>query len=73
MENGITCPACKATGLNVCDYDSMMVLRDDTAMFTLTCPSCGTVVSSLQRIPAQLRDEVQFAALEVGAGMGREL
>ena len=29
-------------------------------------------MSSMQRIPAELLDEVRFAAIEVGAGMGRE-
>ena len=39
---------------------------------TITCPACGAKVSSMQTIPSQLRDEVRFAAIEVGAGMGRE-
>ena len=64
--------ACGASDLDVCCYDSMMVVRADLAMFTLRCPSCGAKVSSMQAIPSQLRDEVRFAAIEVGAGMGRE-
>ena len=35
------------------------------------CPSCGARVSNLHGIPDDMRDEVQFAAIEVGAGMGR--
>ena len=72
MSQTITCPACGASDLDVCCYDSMMVVRADLAMFTLRCPSCGAKVSSMQTIPSQLRDEVRFAAIEVGAGLGRE-
>lgn len=72
MAQTVSCPACGAADLDVCQYNSMMVLRADTAMFSLTCPVCGAKVSSLQPIPLQLREEVRFAALEVDAGMGRE-
>lgn len=72
MSQGVTCPACGATGLDVCRYKAMMVLRADLALFTLKCPHCKAVVSTMQPIPSQLCDEVRFAALEVGAGMGRE-
>lgn len=65
----VVCPACGARDLDVCRYDTMLVVRHDLALFTLTCPKCGTKVSSLQRIPLQLREEVRFAAIEVGAGM----
>ncbi|MCI8469548.1 MAG: UDP-N-acetylmuramoylalanyl-D-glutamate--2,6-diaminopimelate ligase [Eggerthellaceae bacterium] len=71
MTQDITCPACAGTSLDVTSYDSMMVLRPDLAFFSLTCPRCGAKVSSLQPIPAALREEVRFAAIEVGAGMGR--
>lgn len=67
----VTCPGCGKTDLDVCDYESMMVVRADLAMFTLRCPSCGAQVSSMQPIPLQLREEVRYAAIEVGAGMGR--
>ncbi|EGC88713.1 hypothetical protein HMPREF9404_4172 [Eggerthella sp. HGA1] len=50
----------------------MMVVRADLAMFTLRCPHCKATVSSMQPIPPQLYEEVRFAALEVGAGMGLE-
>lgn len=72
MARPMTCPACGATDLDVCRYDSMMVLRSDVAMFTVTCPRCGASVSSVQTIPLALREEVRFAAIEVGAGMGRD-
>ena len=72
MGKGLTCPACKAADIDVCHYDSMMVLRKDLALFSVRCPHCGAVVTGVQGIPRQLREEVRFAALEVGAGMGRE-
>jgi len=68
----LTCPACGAENLDVRQYDSMMVLRKDTALFTLSCPKCSTKVSSVQSIPQELAEEVVFAADELGAGMGRD-
>lgn len=73
MKNHIQCPACGATDLDVCDYDSMIVIGGDLAMFSVTCPHCAAKVSSVQPIPLQLREEVRYAAIEVGAGMGRPL
>ncbi len=49
-----------------------MVVRADLALFTVRCPHCDAAVSSIQPIPLQLREEVRFAAIEVGAGMGRD-
>ena len=72
MSQGVSCPACGSEKLDVRRYDAMMVVRADLALFTLRCPRCGAVVASMQRIPAELLDEVRFAAIEVGAGMGRE-
>lgn len=48
MSKGVTCPACGAVGLDVCRYESMMVVRADLAMFTLRCPHCKATVSSMQ-------------------------
>lgn len=64
----LACPTCGAAPLDVCRYDSMMVVREDLALFSLTCPSCGAKISTLHGIPAALRDEVRFAAIEIGAG-----
>ena len=72
MKRSFCCPSCGAADLDVCAYDTMMVLRSDIALFTLRCPSCGARLSSVQPIPLALREEVRFAAIEVGAGMGRE-
>lgn len=67
----VKCPACGSRSLDVKCYRSLMVLSPKRALFTLRCPSCGTVVSTLQPIPAELREEIRFAAIEVGAGMGQ--
>ena len=70
-QTAVACPACGCT-LDVRSYDSMMVVRRDLALFRIECPKCGTNVSTLQSIPDGLREEVRFAAIEVGAGMGAE-
>lgn len=70
MRSSVTCPACGAADLDVQSYDSMMVLRPDMALFSLTCPHCATRISAMQPIPPSLREEVLFAAIELGAGMG---
>lgn len=66
----LACPACGARELDVRSFDSMMVLSADLALFALTCPRCGTAFSAMQPIPSSLRDEVDFAAIRIGAGMG---
>ena len=71
MKPQIKCPRCASSELCLTDYESMIVITLDYAMFTLRCPQCGARVSSVSEIPDQMRDEVQFAAIEVGAGMGR--
>ena len=61
---------CGADDLDVRAYDSLMALRADLALFTLTCPHCAARISALLTIPPELREEVVFAAIELGAGMG---
>lgn len=56
--------------MDVRAYESMMVLRPDLALFTLLCPHCAARISAIHSIPPALREEVQFAAIELGAGMG---
>lgn len=68
----VKCPSCGTTDFNLRQYESMMVLSSQLALFALRCPRCGTVVSSVCSIPAELREDVALAALEVDAGMGRE-
>lgn len=66
----VTCPACGADDVGVRSYESLMALRSDLALFTLTCPHCAARISALLTIPPELREEVVFAAIELGAGMG---
>jgi uncharacterized Zn finger protein len=68
----VKCPSCGTTDFDLLQYESMMVLSSQLALFTLRCPRCGTVVSSVCAIPDALREDIALAALEVGAGMGRE-
>lgn len=65
------CPQCGSTAMDIIDYESMIVVASDYALFTVRCPHCAARVSSMRRIPEELLEEVQFAAIEVGAGMGR--
>ena len=67
----LNCPSCGADALDVHGYESMIVVTPDCALFTVRC-ACGARVSGLRAIPSDMREEVQFAAIEVGAGMGRE-
>lgn len=66
----VTCPACGADDVDVRSYESLMALRSDLALFTLTRPHCAARISALLTIPPELREEVVFAAIELGAGMG---
>lgn len=72
MRKPLACPSCGARDLDLLQYDSMMVLRPDLALFSIHCSHCATKVSTIQPVPAQLREEVRFAAIEVGAGMGMQ-
>ena len=67
----LKCPSCKESNLNLLNYSGLMLVREDLGLFTLTCPSCNQKVSSIQPIPPELRGEVEQAAREIGAGMGR--
>ena len=68
----IACPACGASNLDISQYESMMVLKVDLALFTLHCPYCSSLVSSVHTIPSHLQKDVLYAAIELGAGMGRK-
>ena len=72
MAHTVTCPTCGTCEMDVCSYSSMMLVRRDLALFKLECPTCHTVVSTLQPIPLQLREIVRSAAIESGSGMGAE-
>lgn len=72
-ENQLTflCPSCHAQTLGVLDYESLMVLKRNLALFTIRCPRCNSKISMIRPIPSILRNEVNLAAAETGAGMGR--
>ena len=67
----LSCPNCGSTSLDLRDYESMIVITEGHALFTVACSHCGARVSTVRPIPDELHDEVHFAAIEVGAGMGR--
>ena len=71
MSDCVKCPHCAATGLDLCEYESVMVVDSNFAVFTLVCPYCGSTVAAVHAIPKKLRETIRFAAQEVGAGMGR--
>ncbi len=62
------CPRCHHAAFDLRAYTSVMVLSQDIAMFNLRCPSCGAKITTLQPIPHDMREELHFAAIEVGAG-----
>ena len=72
MGANMNCPNCQATDLDIHGYESMIVVTPVYALFTVRCAHCGMRVSGLRPIPDDMHDEVQYAAIEVGAGMGRE-
>ena len=72
MHRKIQCPTCGFDALDVTTFDSAMVLSADLGFFTLRCPSCGALVSTISAIPAALEEEIQFAAIQVDARMGQE-
>ena len=67
----LVCPSCGLRVLNLLNYGSLMVLRRDLGLFTIECPNCSERVSSIQSIPDELKCEIEAAAVEIGAGMGR--
>ena len=58
------CPSCGNGPLDITRYDSMMVLSKDAAW-------CHSLVSMVSHLSGDLRQQARFAAIEVGAGMGR--
>lgn len=70
MGKTMQCPNCGETQFDLYEYDSMMVVRPEVALFTLHCPNCEMPVSALVNIPSDMLDEVRCAAVEIGAGMG---
>ena len=73
MGENMNCPHCGAANLDIHAYESMIVVTADYALFTVCCAACGSRVSGLRPIPDDMREFVQCAATEVGAGMGRDI
>lgn len=63
-----SCPKCGNSAFDLREYRSIMVLSPEIALFSLICPTCGNEVALLQPIPREMREELHFAAIEVGAG-----
>lgn len=63
-----SCSHCGNTSFDLRKYRSVMVLSPEIALFGLVCPTCGNDVAMLQQIPREMREELHFAAIEVGAG-----
>lgn len=70
MEMRMECPHCSEVAIDLHDYESMMVITTEYALFTGHCPICGARISSVRPIPDDMHDEILYAAIEVGAGMG---
>lgn len=70
METQFACPHCNSAIIDIHDYESMIVITPDYALFSNTCPHCKTRMSTLRPIPKDMLDEVLYAAIEVDAGMG---
>ena len=70
MGTVVVCPACGARDFDLHHYDSMMLLSEHLALFTLECPMCQTMVTSMCVVPEDMDDEVARAAERMGAGMG---
>ena len=72
MATVVKCAFCGSTEFDLHDFDTMMVLCPELALFGLRCPVCGAQVAAVCVIPPDMQGMVQRSALDVGAGMGRE-
>lgn len=72
MGTVVKCARCGSIEFDLHDYDSMMVLCDELALFGLRCRSCNAHVYAVCVIPSDMCGQVKAAAAEVGAGMGRQ-
>ena len=72
MGTVVKCVNCGSTEFDLHDFDTMMVLCPELALFSLKCPYCATQVAAVCVIPQDMMGLVRESAVEVGAGMGRE-
>ena len=66
-----SCPNCGSRDIDVTKFKSMMVISDNVAFFTLSCPACGASLSTIAAIPASLRAEVAQASTKIRTEMGK--
>ena len=72
MGTVVQCPACGTTNFDLHTYESMMMLERELALFTLRCPHCQTVVSSVCVVPPDMVAQAAYAAKKLGAGLGQQ-
>ena len=70
MAPEIKCKACGSTDFALTDYESLLALSSDLAVFTLRCPHCKTPTVVVCSIPEEIRADIDAAADKLGAGMG---
>ena len=68
----VKCAQCGSTDFDLHDYDTMMVLCSELALFGLHCAECGANIAAVCVIPPDMHELVRRRAAEVGAGMGRQ-
>ena len=72
MGTVVKCAFCGSTEFDLHEFDTMMVLCPELALFSLPCPYCGTQVAAVCVIPHDMQALVRESAAMVGAGMGHE-
>ena len=68
----VKCANCGSTDFDLHDFDTMMVLCPQLAMFGMRCPDCGANVAAVCVIPLDMQDQVRRSAISLGAGMGEQ-
>ena len=72
MGTVVKCARCGSTDFDLHEYETMMVLCSELALFGLRCPQCAAHVAAVCVIPQDMLEQVRAAASAVGAGMGKE-
>lgn len=72
MATIVKCASCGSTEFDLHEFDTMMVLCSELALFGLRCPYCGTQVAAVCVIPQDMQQLVYDCAHKVGAGMGKQ-
>ncbi|MBQ9069661.1 MAG: UDP-N-acetylmuramoylalanyl-D-glutamate--2,6-diaminopimelate ligase [Eggerthellaceae bacterium] len=72
MGTVVECAKCGSTEFDLREFESMMVLCDQLALFGLRCSRCRSHVFAVCVIPHELQPQIEAAAAKLGAGMGRQ-